>query len=225
MRKIFIGDVHGCNGSLCSLLTEIRLNIDDDLLVFLGDYFDGGPDAFRVWQTLQKLKTVMGNRCVLLCGNHEFMMLDSASAGSWPVLFGWRTVASIENNQKTASELTTWVKENTCPWYEDDEIIAVHGGLSDQSKLQKQLVYDIVWDRDTFEKGTYNGGKPAICGHTPQKEPRWSHDGITETATDGPLPDHGLINIDTDCVAGNCLTALVLENGRMSFYHSAAEKR
>ena len=223
MRKIFIGDVHGCNGPLCTLLTDIRVNITDDLLVLIGDYFDGGPEAFNVWQTLQKLKTVMGNRCVLLRGNHEFMMLESASADPWSILFGWRTVESIENNQGSVSELTAWLKENTCPWYEDDEIIAVHGGLSDKCELKEQPLYDIVWDRVTFEKGTYNGGKTAICGHTPQMNPRWSHDGITEAATDGPLPDHGLINIDTDCVAGNFLTALVLENGKMSFYHSAAE--
>lgn len=40
MSTIIIGDVHGCNGSLRSLLEKIKLVIGKDWLVFLGDLFD-----------------------------------------------------------------------------------------------------------------------------------------------------------------------------------------
>jgi serine/threonine protein phosphatase 1 len=42
MRTLAIGDVHGCNTALVTLLRQIR-PVPADRIVFLGDYIDRGP--------------------------------------------------------------------------------------------------------------------------------------------------------------------------------------
>ena len=48
--KIFsIGDIHGCSKQLASLhdkiFNQLSFNKKNDLLVYLGDYIDRGPNA------------------------------------------------------------------------------------------------------------------------------------------------------------------------------------
>jgi serine/threonine protein phosphatase 1 len=77
MEKIFvIGDIHGCNEELKTLLAEIKKELQpEDLIVCLGDYIDRGPDSKGVVDTLIKLKNDHSN-CVFLKGNHEDMFMD-----------------------------------------------------------------------------------------------------------------------------------------------------
>ncbi|MEN6438679.1 MAG: metallophosphoesterase [Syntrophobacter sp.] len=45
-RKIFaIGDIHGCSRKLKTLLGLLPFDPELDLLVFLGDYINRGPDS------------------------------------------------------------------------------------------------------------------------------------------------------------------------------------
>ncbi|RPI50527.1 MAG: serine/threonine protein phosphatase, partial [Deltaproteobacteria bacterium] len=51
--KIFaIGDIHGCLDKLKTLLGLIQSDWDRDLIVFLGDYVDRGPDSRGVIELL-----------------------------------------------------------------------------------------------------------------------------------------------------------------------------
>ena len=76
MRTIIIGDIHGCNDSLQSLLANVSPIPGKDRLVLLGDLFDRGPDSLQVFQTIQKLAEEFGNDFVLLRGNHEDYLLQ-----------------------------------------------------------------------------------------------------------------------------------------------------
>lgn len=49
-RVLAIGDVHGMYEKLIKLMDKIRFNPDEDLLIFLGDYIDRGPDPGRCLQ-------------------------------------------------------------------------------------------------------------------------------------------------------------------------------
>lgn len=40
-----IGDIHGMYEKLITLLVKIQFNPEEELLVFLGDYIDRGPDS------------------------------------------------------------------------------------------------------------------------------------------------------------------------------------
>src|SRR2546423_14418728 len=72
-----IGDIHGRLDRLNRLLAQLP---EDRTLVFLGDYIDRGPESRGVLQRLRRL--ARQRECVLLCGNHEDMMLD-ALAGAY----------------------------------------------------------------------------------------------------------------------------------------------
>lgn len=44
-RVLAIGDIHGMYEKLITLLVKIQFNPEEELLVFLGDYIDRGPDS------------------------------------------------------------------------------------------------------------------------------------------------------------------------------------
>ena len=48
-RKIFaIGDIHGCRDKLARLLSQLPYERERDLLIFLGDYINRGPESREV---------------------------------------------------------------------------------------------------------------------------------------------------------------------------------
>jgi serine/threonine protein phosphatase 1 len=74
MRTLAIGDIHGCNTALVTLLKTVQPMVEDRI-VFLGDYVDRGPASRQVIETLLDLKTSCSP--LFLRGNHEVMILDS----------------------------------------------------------------------------------------------------------------------------------------------------
>ena len=96
MKRIFaVGDIHGCDIALETLLEQLAL-APDDRLILLGDAIDRGPDSRRVVEML--LET--GNLCRLdfVMGNHEQMLLDAlenpAVADSW---LGWGGAETLDS--------------------------------------------------------------------------------------------------------------------------------
>lgn len=77
-RTIFVGDVHGQASTLLALLETLgwkRQNQrlkgpSEDLLVFVGDLIDRGPDNRRTVEIVRELVEQGSARCVL--GNHEY---------------------------------------------------------------------------------------------------------------------------------------------------------
>ena len=71
-RTIAIGDIHGCSAALAALVRAIDPT-PADLLVFLGDYIDRGPDSRGVVEQV----IALGKRCAVvpLLGSHEETVL------------------------------------------------------------------------------------------------------------------------------------------------------
>ena len=46
-RILAVGDIHGMYQKLLSLMDQVQFNPADDLLVFLGDYIDRGPQSLE----------------------------------------------------------------------------------------------------------------------------------------------------------------------------------
>jgi serine/threonine protein phosphatase 1 len=78
---------------------------EEDLLINLGDTIDRGPAIYETFEYLHGLKERMGDRCVLIRGNHEQMMLDAAAYGGrdrdlWDYNSGEKTVFSFIHNKE-----------------------------------------------------------------------------------------------------------------------------
>src|SRR3712207_4655927 len=81
---IAIGDIHGRLDRLNRLLFALP---PDRPLVFLGDYIDRGPESRGVIERLIRLSR--RRDCVLLCGNHEDMLLDAMCGAYEDAVSDW----------------------------------------------------------------------------------------------------------------------------------------
>ena len=75
MNTFIIGDIHGCDRALKSVLKRLAPDEKEDRLILLGDLYDRGPDSWEVFQTVKGLAETYGDRFVLLRGNHEDYLL------------------------------------------------------------------------------------------------------------------------------------------------------
>ena len=78
-KRVFVfGDLHGCSAEPTLILKHLEEKeglSDDDLVVFVGDYIDRGPDSRGVLDLMIDFKTRFP-KTRFLRGNHEDMMLD-----------------------------------------------------------------------------------------------------------------------------------------------------
>jgi len=204
-RKIFaIGDIHGCLSHLERLIGMLTIR-QEDLLVFIGDYIDRGPDSKGVVDYVLDLRD---KYCTTVClmGNHEQMFLDYL-AGREAEMFlyngGIETLASygVAGRMKMILEDLppdhAVFFQNLKYYYETDDFIFVHAGLRPGIPLASQSPDDLLWIRFDFIRSDFDFGKTVIFGHTP----------LSRTA---PFQDVKKIGIDTGAVYGGSLTCLEL---------------
>ncbi|MDA1006788.1 MAG: metallophosphoesterase family protein, partial [Verrucomicrobia bacterium] len=138
MRVFAIGDIHGHLTALDTLLATIPAQ-KDDLLVFLGDYVDKGPDVPGVLDRLIALNTE--RQAIFLRGNHDQLMLDAKKDPAlhlpgWECLSGGDPLASY--GKGTTRKLLKSVPpapfdflQNTCRnFHETERFLFVHAGLN-----------------------------------------------------------------------------------------------
>jgi serine/threonine protein phosphatase 1 len=99
MSTVAVGDIHGRADLLKPLLATLRHELKaDDVLVFLGDYVDRGPDVRGCLELLSAWRREPLCRTHFLMGNHEEWLLRTRSdptKHSWVVgMNGLTTVAS-----------------------------------------------------------------------------------------------------------------------------------
>ena len=197
-RTIIIGDVHGCSRELEALLEKSRFDPARDVVYFLGDIINRGPDSKGVYQQL----SAIGGRSVL--GNHEYRLLWELSAKGGES----RYIRRVRDNfgelfPEFMNEVLSWPS-----FIETDEFILVHGGVVPDKALEESDPFSLTsirtWDRVNSCLGTaedapwfdyYRESKVVVFGH-------WAAlNGVTR---------ENVIGIDTGCVYGKRLTALVL---------------
>lgn len=220
MRTIVIGDIHGCYQELLKLLEKVKFNKNEDRLISLGDLMDRGKYSYEVFDFFRQLKNEKEDRCVIIRGNHEQMMIDAAVAPEerslWKSNGGRKTIRSFFRHKSIVYQYAGWFRNNTVLYYEDERFQCVHAGL-DQEKPAENFPETLLWDRRRIEQNDYCG-KLTIVGHTPIADAAYFA-GDERTIKILPeckkmiLPDTGLICIDTGCVFGYRLSAAVIEDG------------
>jgi predicted phosphodiesterase len=153
-----VGDLHGDYQTLQRLLKAVDLG--RDLLVFLGDYADRGPDGVEVIRTVADLRKEHPQNVVALKGNHE----DFTEEGI-PNFNPCTLIAEVE------AKLGNWghyFEEELLPFIESlplacllaGNALLVHGGISSKISSQKdleapseELQIDLLWSDPFGGKG------------------------------------------------------------------------
>lgn len=194
-RIIFVGDVHGCNEELEELIALCGYKPEEDRLIFLGDVFNRGPGSLKVFLNMKNWQAES------VLGNHEMAILNSSRAGD----------TSSKWYHKIHDEFGEYYNEmleaiESWPLFiEEKDFIALHGGIIPGKQLhemsEKEITTLRMWKDPANENAParpwyhyYQGEKPVIFGHWAKQE------GIDEP---------NAIGIDTGCVYGKALTALI----------------
>lgn len=204
MRRIFaVGDVHGCDVALQTLLEQMELTAEDRLIL-LGDVIDRGPDSRRVVEML--LDAGSSCRMDFVMGNHEQMLLDSlenpAVASSW---FGWggaETLDSYGGHFDDIPEEHLDFFADAAPYIVTEDDICVHANLEPGVPLEEQTAGWLRWQKITGRELPHESGKRIVCGHTLMPG-------------DIPHARDGWVMIDTGAYNGGFLTALELATGEI----------
>lgn len=197
-RTIIIGDVHGCSEELDDLLAEIKPKESDEI-IFIGDLIRKGPDSVGVWERFHKMKNA---KCLL--GNHEWSMREQY-LGYMDFRPSYEEVKKDfgKSFKRFAEDIRSW------PAYINRRnFIAVHAGLRPDLPPKKTDDFDLVTIRTWDGRGVdlqsaenpawfkfYRDSKLVVFGH-------W--------AALGGIDKKRIKGIDTGCVYGRELTALIL---------------
>ncbi len=206
MRTLAIGDVHGMTTALDALLAAVEPS-PDDVLVFLGDYVDRGPDSKGVLDRL----IAWSQRLQLVClrGNHELMMLnartDPGALRMWLSVGGLQALASYGRGGRATlddvpEEHWNFLEERCGDYFETDTHIFVHANLYPGVELADQPELMLFWE---FLDGPihHTSGKTVICGHSSQRG-------------GDPLAWKKTVCIDTYAYGGGWLTCLDVDTRR-----------
>lgn len=195
-RILAIGDIHGCDVALATLLDGIGLTADDTVVV-LGDVIDRGPNSKGVIDQLIQLSHEV--KLIGICGNHEEVCLQSLERGSPRMLWvGAGAKATLDSYGGSLSDIPQdhieFLKSLRDYWQTDTHIF-VHANVESKTPLKQQSTVWLRWDKFIGDEVRHISGKTVICGHTSQ-------------SSGMPAMCDGFVCIDTRAHSGLWLTCL-----------------
>lgn len=219
MRTIVISDIHGCYNELKELMITLEVNGEynknTDKLIFLGDYIDRGENSRLVIEFIRNLQKDNDN-VIALMGNHEDMLINYLDGvdESWVWNGHLATLDSYEGFTKEFYSDINWIRELPL-YHEDEHFIYVHAGVDVNKNMEEQDRYTLLWTREKFINAPKEYYKQVIFGHTPtinfgEYVPMY-------TATNN-------IAIDTGCVFGGALSALIIDDGEIDGFYQVDNK-
>jgi hypothetical protein len=196
-RTIVIGDVHGCFDELQDLLHDVGAR-PADRLISVGDLINKGPDSPAVIAWAMRTPNL---ECVL--GNHELRFLNCWRRGVPPDVkpddlatyrqFG----AGYDDAMRFVAR---WPLTVSGPGF-----LVVHAGFDPREGLEWQSAADLTGIRRLKDTGApwyeaYKGRELVVFGHWARPE---------------PVVRRNAIGLDTGCVYGGALTAVILPERRL----------
>ena len=228
-RIYAIGDVHGRLDLLTRLHALIAADAADmparrQVIVYLGDYIDRGPDSRGVIELLLQPPR-SGFEHVHLFGNHEdflLQFLEHPEVGPhWCAYGGMATLASYgvqppSSFTPRAADFETARRAlaDKLPsahvgflrglklTHTEGGYLFVHAGVRPGVALAEQQAEDLLWIRDEFLESPDDFGACVVHGHT---------------IVEAPEQHTNRIAIDTGAFATGTLTALVLDGTEQRF--------
>ncbi|MGE0175256.1 MAG: metallophosphoesterase [Oligoflexales bacterium] len=202
-RTIIVGDVHGCLDELTALLEKVEYKPHVDQLIFVGDLINKGPYSLEVLQFVKPLPAIF------IKGNHERAFIKYLKRPR-------KVIPAFEElKAKMGAELESWRKwMKAMPlFHETEEYLVVHAGIIPDTPVEEikaKIITNIrTWDGigkdlnnpdDPPWFDLYKGQKLVVFGH-------W--------ATMGLVVRDNVIGLDSGCVYGKELSALVLPERRI----------
>jgi hypothetical protein len=203
-RSIFIGDVHSCAAELAELLSAVAVT-DEDRVYFTGDLLSRGPDALGVLRLFREL------RARSAVGNHEQRLLAYRQARlrgePGPKLGNAHAeVAAVLRDEDWA------ILESFPLWIDVPEhgIRIIHAGLVPGVPFEKQDPWLLTHIRSITEEGKPSEKWGTLWGSLYYAEP---HVVFGHNARKVPQLHPHATGLDTACVYGGALTAMVLGEG------------
>lgn len=207
MRTIIVGDVHGCSGELATLLDRVAF-ASGDRLVCVGDLVARGPDSPGV------LDIVRQTGALVVRGNHEQTLLDwlaereGALAGRPPG--ARRKIDRPHRELARALRPIDWSLLQTSRVYLDlpeHDVRVVHAGVEPDVALAAQRPDTLMRIRTVLTPDRRRGERHVLWGTRYAGPP---HVVFGHNARPGLQLHPWATGLDTGCVYGGRLTALVL---------------
>ena len=230
-RVYAIGDIHG----QLELLRQLRTLITDDaeadrrernVVVYLGDYIDRGPDSRGVVELLLN-EPLPGFEEIHLKGNHEDFMLqfldNPVVGGHWYLNGGDSTLESYgveravkmdglprfiaicdQLRRKLPVEHLAFLR-SLALYHVEGDYLFVHAGIRPGRPIDKQEAQDLMWIREDFLASNADHGFCVVHGHSISPE---------------PVVRRNRIGIDTGAFYTGRLTSLVLDGAERRILQS-----
>ena len=233
-RAYAIGDIHGRADLLAELISVIktdaivRLGPGTNVVVYLGDYVDRGPQSREVIDLI--LSDPLPDFAeVRLLGNHDDTLLrfleDPSIGPTWSSYGGDATLLSygvrarpdlvgIDRYEDMRRQLLQLMPPGHVEFLRGlslscvaGDYLFVHAGVRPGVPIDRQSPSDLLWIRDDFIDSPLDYGSVVVHGHTP---------------FDQPDVRHNRIGIDTNAFASGMLTCLILEGEQRHFLFTGA---
>jgi diadenosine tetraphosphatase ApaH/serine/threonine PP2A family protein phosphatase len=196
-RTIVIGDVHGCLDELKDLLDEVGADTDDRL-ISVGDLICKGPDSRGVLDWAMETTNLQ-----IVLGNHELRFLEHWRLGLLPdeKPYDWETYRQLEDGFEDCMRfIESWPLT-----IESKDLLVVHAGFDPRLPIKDQSPRRLtnlrrLDDLETPWYELYTEKRLAVFGHWAKPE---------------PIIKDNAIGLDTGCVYGGLLSALILPERRI----------
>lgn len=213
-RTVFVGDVHGCRDELSRLLDRVKF-AGGDRLVFVGDLVARGPDSLGV------LDVVRQTGALVVRGNHEErLLLWKRGRDAWLRGAALRGFAAEEPLSRLHREIAHALRpvdwsllESTPLWIDLPEhgVRVVHAGVVPGVPFEQQKPVDLLRVRTVRVRGLRGRATRVLWGTIYAGPP---HVIFGHNAAPGLQLHPWATGLDTRCVYGERLTALVLDSGQ-----------
>jgi diadenosine tetraphosphatase ApaH/serine/threonine PP2A family protein phosphatase len=201
-RTIVVGDIHGCYVEFMDLLGNIGLT-QGDRIICVGDLITKGPGNREVLDFVRKREN-----CQSLLGNHEYILLRHHRGIN--VKLKPEHTQAVQELGGDFADCMEWVAQ--LPLYLDlGDHLVVHAGIRPDRSMEDQTLEDLT------ELRSLDGPEPGSRHGTPWFERYQGHKVVIfgHWVFDSPLLRDNAVGIDTGCVYGGRLTAVVLPEARL----------